>query len=39
VALRGALNGAVLEIARDPEYDVLGYGEELVTVFDLAARG
>jgi TetR/AcrR family transcriptional regulator, fatty acid metabolism regulator protein len=39
VALRGALNNAVLEVARDPGYDVLGYGEELVTVFDLATRG
>jgi AcrR family transcriptional regulator len=36
VAIRGALNGAVLEIARDPEFDLLGYGEELVTLFDLS---
>lgn len=35
-ALRAALDGAVWEIARDPSYDVVGYGEELVTVFDLA---
>jgi AcrR family transcriptional regulator len=39
VAVRSALNGAVLEIARDPEFDVLAYGEELVTIFDLATRG
>lgn len=36
VALRGALNGAVAEVLRDPGFDVLGYGEEMVTVFDLA---
>ena len=39
LALRGALNGAVLELARDPDFDMLGYGEELVTIFDLATRG
>jgi AcrR family transcriptional regulator len=39
VAVRGALNGAVLEIAGDPEFDVLAYGEELVGVFDAATRG
>jgi TetR/AcrR family transcriptional regulator, fatty acid metabolism regulator protein len=39
VAVRSAVNGAALEIARDPEFDVLAYGEELVTVFDLATRG
>jgi TetR/AcrR family transcriptional regulator, fatty acid metabolism regulator protein len=38
-ALRAALDGAVWEVARDPGYDVIGYGEELVTLFDLAARG
>ena len=37
-ALRAALDGAVWEIARDPDYDVLGYGEQLVTVFELATR-
>ncbi|MCX5044903.1 TetR/AcrR family transcriptional regulator [Aldersonia sp. NBC_00410] len=37
-ALRAALDGAVWELARDPGYDVLGYGEELVTTFDLATR-
>lgn len=37
-ALRAALDGAVWELARDPGYDVLGYGEELVTAFDLATR-
>lgn len=37
-ALRAALDGAVWEIARDPEYDVIGYGEELVAMFDLATR-
>lgn len=38
MALRGALNGAIFEIAGDPEYDALGYAEELVTLFDLATR-
>ena len=37
-ALRAALDGAVWELARDPDYDVIGYGEELVTIFDLAIR-
>lgn len=37
-ALRAALDGAVWELVRDPDYDVLGYGEELVTAFDLATR-
>ena len=37
-ALRAALDGAVWEIARDPGYDVVGYGEELVTVFELGAE-
>lgn len=37
-ALRAALDGAVWEVARDAEYDVVGYGEELVTVFQLATR-
>ena len=37
-ALRAALDGAVWEIARDPGYDVVGYGEELVTIFELATK-
>jgi TetR/AcrR family transcriptional regulator, fatty acid metabolism regulator protein len=37
-ALRAALDGAVWEIARDPDYDVVGYGEELVTMFELATK-
>lgn len=37
-ALRAALDGAVWELARDPDYDVVGYGEELVTVFELATK-
>lgn len=37
-ALRAALDGAVWEVARDPGYDVIGYGEQLVTMFDLATR-
>jgi len=38
MAVRGALNGAILEIAADPDYDALGYADELVTMFDLATR-
>lgn len=37
-ALRAALDGAVWEIARDPEYDLTGYGEELVAVFGRATE-
>ena len=37
-ALRAALDGAVSELARDPQYDVVGYGEQLVAVFDRATR-
>ena len=37
-ALRAALDGAVWELARDADYDVVGYGEELVRIFDLATR-
>lgn len=37
-ALRAALDGAAWELARDPDFDVLAYAEELVTVFDLATR-
>lgn len=37
-ALRAALDGAVWELARDPGYDVIGYGEYLVEMFDQATR-
>lgn len=37
-ALRAALDGAVWELARDPGYDVIGYGEHLVDIFDRATR-
>jgi hypothetical protein len=37
-ALRAALDGAVSEIARDDSYDVIGYGEQLVTIFSRATR-
>lgn len=37
-ALRAALDGAVWELARDPGYDVIGYGEHLVEMFDQATR-
>jgi TetR/AcrR family transcriptional regulator, fatty acid metabolism regulator protein len=38
VAMRQAVDGAVLMCSRDRDFDVLGYCEELVTVFDLATR-
>lgn len=37
-ALRAALDGAVWELARDDSYDVIGYGEQLVTIFTRALR-
>ena len=38
IAVRQAVDGAVPRLARDPEFDVPGYCEELVTAFDLATR-
>jgi AcrR family transcriptional regulator len=38
IALRSALDGAVWQLSRDSAFDVLSYGEELVTLFDLATR-
>jgi AcrR family transcriptional regulator len=35
-AIRAALDGAVSELARDPSYDVVAYGEQLVTLFGRA---
>ncbi|WP_134086686.1 TetR/AcrR family transcriptional regulator [Mycobacteroides salmoniphilum] len=32
-ALRAALDGAVWELGRDPDYDAIGYGEQLVDMF------
>jgi AcrR family transcriptional regulator len=37
-ALRGALDGAVWSLSRDPDYNLVGYGEELVEIFDRATR-
>ncbi|CAM3959338.1 TetR/AcrR family transcriptional regulator [Smaragdicoccus niigatensis] len=37
-ALRAALDGAVSELARDHDYDVRAYGEELVEIFTRAVR-
>jgi TetR/AcrR family fatty acid metabolism transcriptional regulator len=37
-ALRATLDGAVWELARDPDYDVVGYGEELITMFESATE-
>lgn len=38
LAIRGALNSVVLEVAQNADFDVLGCAEELVTTFDLATR-
>ncbi|MFI9383329.1 TetR/AcrR family transcriptional regulator [Kutzneria sp. NPDC052558] len=38
MAITGAINGAVLDIARDPSFDMDAYGEELVALFDRATR-
>ncbi|QUQ66021.1 TetR/AcrR family transcriptional regulator [Kutzneria sp. CA-103260] len=38
MAIRGALNGAVLDLVRDPDFDMDGYGEELVALFERATR-
>jgi AcrR family transcriptional regulator len=38
LAVRGALNGAVLQVALEPGFDVLAYGEELVITFEHATR-
>lgn len=37
-ALRAALDGAAWELGRDPDYDVVAYGEELVEIFIRAIR-
>ncbi|MGH8921533.1 MAG: TetR/AcrR family transcriptional regulator [Actinomycetes bacterium] len=38
VAMRHAIDGALTELARDPEFDFTTYARELVTTFDLALR-
>ena len=38
IALRGAVNAAVAEVMGDPEFDVRGYGEELVEAFERTTR-
>ena len=38
VALRQAIDGAVLLVARDPDFNIARYCEELVTLFDRATR-
>lgn len=39
IAIRQAIDGAVLQSSLDAGFDVSGYCEELVTIFDLATRG
>lgn len=38
VAMRHAINGAIAELERDPDFDSAGYARELITAFDLAIR-
>jgi AcrR family transcriptional regulator len=38
IALRGAVNGAVEKMLRDPEFDSRGYGNDLVEIFQRALR-
>ncbi|MFI6166771.1 TetR/AcrR family transcriptional regulator [Nocardia sp. NPDC051052] len=38
IAVRQAIDGAVIQSSRDPGFDVPRYCEELVTIFDLATR-
>lgn len=37
-AVRGAIDGAVLQLSHDPGFDVTGYVEDLVHLFDRATR-
>jgi len=38
MALRQAIDGAVIFLVRDKEFDVIGYCEELVTIFETATK-
>jgi TetR/AcrR family fatty acid metabolism transcriptional regulator len=38
MALRQSIDGAVMFLVRDKEFDVIGYCEELVTIFDTATK-
>jgi AcrR family transcriptional regulator len=38
IAVRQAIDGAVIQTSRDVGFDVPGYCEDLVTIFDLATR-
>ena len=38
VAVRAAIDGVILVLARNPTFDVATYGKELVRVFELATR-
>lgn len=38
IALRQAIDGAVLQASRNPDFDIAAYCAELVTIFDLATR-
>jgi AcrR family transcriptional regulator len=38
IAVRQSIDGAVIQSSRDPGFDVPGYCEDIVTIFDLATR-
>lgn len=38
MAIRGALNSTVMEVATNSDFDVLRYAEQLVEIFDVATR-
>ncbi|MGH3942295.1 MAG: TetR/AcrR family transcriptional regulator [Pseudonocardiaceae bacterium] len=38
VAMRHAIDGALAELDRNPEFDLAAYARELITTFDLAIR-
>ena len=39
MALRQSIDGAVMFLVRDKGFDVIGYCEEVVTIFDTATKG
>ena len=38
MAVRGAIDGVILVLTRNPSFDVATYADELVRVFELATR-
>ena len=38
-ALRGVIDGSVAQIMRDPDFDAVGYGEDVAEMFDRMIAG